>query len=384
MQQQRHGFGTRAVHAGEAPDPTTGAFGVPIYQNTTYAFRSFDELEGFRAGQAPHFVYTRDSSPTVRCLEVKLADLEGAEAAVAGASGMAVISATLLHLVPHGGHLVASQDLYPVTQSFICDNLTAHGATVTFADCADAAAVEAALTPTTRAIFTEVFSNPTLRVADLAGLAAIARGRGIPLVVDNTFLSPALLRPIEFGATVVLHSATKYIGGHGNVLAGVACGPRATVGTIARTLSQHGGALSPFGAWVLLNGAKTLALRINQHCANAARLAATLAAHPAVARVHYPGLPGDPGYVLASRLVGDRCGGMIAFRLRGGLAATRAFLNALELCTIAVSLGDCGSLIWPFEETGLAEREGEGPLLRFSVGIEEGDDLEREVLGALG
>lgn len=383
MQQHRHGFGTRSVHAGEAADPTTGAFGVPIYQNTTYAFRSFDELEAFRAGRAPHFVYTRDSNPTVRCLEVKLADLEGTEAAVAGASGMAVISATLLHLVPSGAHLVASADLYPVTRQFLTDSLTAHGATVTFADCADPAAVAAALTPATRAIFTESFANPTLRVADLPGLAALAKERGIPLVVDNTFLSPALLRPIEHGATIVIHSATKYIGGHGNVLAGVACGPRATIGAIARTLSQHGGALSPFGAWVLLNGVKTLPLRIAQHCANAARLAASLAAHPAVARVHYPGLPSDPGYALAGRLVGERCGGMIAFRLRGGLAATRAFLNALDLCTIAVSLGDCGSLIWPFEEDGLAGREGDGPLLRFSVGIEDTDDLERDIAGAL-
>jgi methionine-gamma-lyase len=381
--QQRHGFGTRSVHAGEAPDPTTGAFGVPVYQNTTYAFRSFDDLEAFREGRSPHFVYTRDSNPTVRCLEVKIADLEGAEAAVAGASGMAVISATLLHLVPHGAHLVASQDLYPVTQSFLCDSLTAHGATVTFVDCGDAAAVAAAIGPATRAIFTESFSNPTLRVADLPGLAALARERNLPLVVDNTFLSPALLRPIEVGATIVLHSATKYLGGHGNVLAGVACGPRATIGAIARTLSQHGGALSPFGAWVLLNGVKTLPLRMAQHCANAAQLAALLAAHPAVARVHYPGLPGDPGHALASRLVGERCGGMIAFRLHGGLAATRAFLNALELCTIAVSLGDCGTLIWPFEESGLAEREGVGPLLRLSVGIEDTADLVGDIAGAL-
>lgn len=383
MQQRRFGFGTRSVHAGEAPDPTTGAFGVPIYQNTTYAFRSFDDLEAFRAGHSPHFVYTRDSNPTVRCLEVKLADLEGAEAALVGASGMAVISATLLHLVPSGGHLVASRDLYPVTQSFLCDSLIAHGATVTFADCGDPAAVAAVCTPATRAIFTESFSNPTLRVADLPGLAALARERDISLVVDNTFLSPALLRPLEFGATIAIHSATKYIGGHGNVLAGVVAGPRATIGQIARTLSQHGGVLSPFGAWVLLNGVKTLPLRIAQHCANAARLAARLAAHPAVAQLHYPGLATDPGYVLASSLVGEQFGGMIAFRLRGGVAATRAFLNALELCTIAVSLGDCGSLIWPFEESGLAEREGLGPLLRFSVGIEDGADLEREIAEAL-
>src|SRR5215213_3869682 len=171
MEQGRaRGLRTRSVHAGEAHDPTTGAHGVPIYQNTTYAFRSYDELEEMRAGRRPHFVYARNSNPTVRALEVKLADLEGAEAAVAGASGMAVISATLLHLVPAGGQLVASADIYSVTQDFIRDGLAAHGATAAFVDFTDLAAVEAAIGPQTRALYTEVFSNPALRVADVAAL----------------------------------------------------------------------------------------------------------------------------------------------------------------------------------------------------------------------
>lgn len=368
------GLSTRSVHAGEAPDPTTGAHGVPIYQNTTYAFRSFDELAMMRAGQAPHFVYARDGNPTVRSFEVKIANLEGAEAAVAGASGMATIAATLLHLVPSGAHLVASRDVYSVALDFLNEDVPRYGATVTLVDFTDLAAVEAALRPETTALYTEVFSNPTLQVADLDALGALARRCGIPLVVDNTFLSPALLRPLEHGATLVLHSATKYLSGHGHALGGVVSGPRATIAAIARRLSHLGGALSPFTAWLLLHGVKTLPLRMAAQCANAARLAQFLAAHPAVARVYYPGLPEHPGHDVARRLVGERYGGMLAFELCGGQAALAPFLDALELCTLAVSLGDCSTLIWPFEGTDL---------IRLSVGIEDVADLEADLARGL-
>jgi len=368
------GFGTRSVHAGEAHDPTTGAHGVPIYQNTTFAFRSYDELERSRAGRAPHFFYSRDSNPTVRALEVKLADLEGAEAAIAGASGMAIIGATLLHLAPCGGHIVASDSVYSVAHEFLQEDLPRHGAGVSPVDFTDLAAVESAITPETRALYTEVFSNPALKVVDLDAVAALARRRGIPLVVDNTFLSPALLRPIERGADLVIQSATKYLSGHGHALGGVVSGPRGTIAAIARKLSHLGGAMSPFTAWLLLNGVKTLPLRMGAHCANAARLARFLAAHPAVATVNYPGLPGHPGHDVAARLVGDRFGGMLSFTLRGGRAAIGPFVDGLELCSLAVSLGECSTLVWPFEGSDL---------IRLSVGIEDGDDLEADLAGAL-
>lgn len=368
-----HGFGTRSVHAGEAPDPTTGAHGVPIYQNSTFAFHSYDELMAARDGTAPHFFYARDGNPTVRALEVKLANLEGAEAAVATAAGMAAIAATLLTLVPAGGHLVASADVYSVARDFLHQDLPAAGARVTTVDFTDLAAVAAAIEPETRALYTESFSNPTLRVADLDGLAALARRHDIPLVVDNTFLSPVLLRPLEHGAEIVIHSATKYLSGHGHALGGVVCGPRARIAAIARKVSHLGGPLSAFAAWTLLNGVKTLPLRVERHAANAARLARLLAEHPAVEAVHYPGLPTDPGHAVASRLVGDRYGGMLAFRLRGGEAALRPFLNALELCTLAVSLGDCGTLVWPFPDG----------LIRLSTGIEDIADLEADLRRAL-
>lgn len=369
-----YGFGTRSVHAGEAPEPTTGAHGVPLYQNATYAFRSYEHLEAHRAGLAPHFTYAPNGNPTVRALEVKLADLEGAETALATASGMAAIGATLLHLVPCGGHLVASADVYEVAQSFLVGDLCRHGATVALVDFGDLAAVEAAIGPNTRALYTEVLSNPTLRVADLDALAALAKRYDLPLVVDNTFLSPALLKPLALGATIVLHSATKYLSGHGQVQGGIICGPRALLAPIKQTLLHLGGAMSPFSAWLLLAGIKTLPLRIAQHCASAARLARFLAAHPAVAGVNYPGLPAHAGHDIARSLLGDRFGGMLSFRLRGAQAATGPFLNALELCTLAVSLGECSTLIWPFAGTDL---------IRLSVGIEDVADLEADLGGAL-
>lgn len=366
----KYEFATRSVHAGEAADPTTGAHGVPIYQNTTYGFTSYDELAAYRQGKRPHFVYTRDGNPTVRSLEVKLAALEGAEDAVACASGMAGISATLLHLLGNGGHLVASDDVYSVARDLLLDDLPRAGARVTLCDATSPAAVEAAIESDTRALYVETLSNPLVRVADLAALAAIARRRGIPLVVDNTFLSPALLRPIEHGATIVIHSATKYLSGHGNVLGGVVCGPRALVGQIRRLLSHLGGAMGAFEAFLLLAGTKTLPLRMAQHCANADHLARLLAAHPAVEAVHYPGLPSHPGHDVAQRQSAGRHGGVLSFRLRGGEPALRAFIDALELGTLAVSLGECSTLLWPFEEEGV---------IRLAVGIEATADLAADI-----
>jgi methionine-gamma-lyase len=376
MRPQR-GLGTRSVHAGEAPDPSTGAHGVPMYQNSTYAFSSHEQLEAFRSGQGPHFTYAPRGNPTVRCLELKLADLEGAEAAVAAASGMAAISSCVLHLVAGGGHIVASTDIYEQTRGFLLEDLPAQGATATLVDFSDLTAVEAAITEMTRAIYAEPFSNPTLRVADLPALAAVAHRHDIPLVVDNTFLSPALLRPIEHGADIVVHSATKYLSGHGQVQGGVICGPRHVIGPVTDKLLRLGGAMSPFAAWMLLAGVKTLPLRLERHSGNAARLAALLHAHPAVATVNYPGLPSHPGHDLARGLLGStspRFGGMLSFVLQGGPGAIGPFLNALELCSLAVSLGDVSTLIWPFAGTDL---------IRLSVGIEDIVDLEADLIGAL-
>ena len=368
-------FATRAVHAGEAPDPSTGAHGVPVYQNSTYAFRSYRQTQEAMADRLPHFFYVREGNPTVRTLELKLADLDGAEAAVATASGMAAISAALLHLLAGGGHLVASQDLYFAAREFVCADLPAYGAGSTLVDIGDLAAVRAAITPATRALYAETFANPGMQVADLDALAALAGEHGIPLVVDNTYLSPALLRPIERGAALVVHSTTKYLSGHGHALGGAVCGSRALVGGIAARLARLGGAPSPLQAWLTLTGTKTLPLRVERHAATALRLARFLEAHPAVAAVRYPGLASDPGHAVARRLLGGAgYGGMLAFALAGGEPAFGPFLDSLDLCTIAVSLGEPATLIWPYPAQGL---------LRLSVGLEDPADLEADLAQAL-
>jgi methionine-gamma-lyase len=374
-QSRRFAFDTRVVHAGEAPDPSTGAHGVPLYGNSTYAFRDRDQVEAFEAGVVPHFVYARYGNPTVRCFELKMADLEGAELAAAAATGMAAIAATLAQVTAAGGHLIAADELYNVSGDVLCQDLPAQGATVSRVDVRDVAAVEAAFTPQTRAIYVESLSNPRLRVADIDALAETAHRRDALLVVDNTFLSPALLRPIEHGADLVLHSATKYLSGTGQAMGGVVAGRRDVVAPIAARLARQGGNLSPFAAWLLLAGIKTLPLRMERHAATAARLAAFLAGHSAVAAVNYPSLPDHSGAAVATRLTGGRFGGVLSFTLKGGVEAARICLDALQLCTIAVSLGDSSTLVWPFG--------GNEGLIRVAVGLEDAGDVEADFAAAL-
>ncbi|MBA3451334.1 MAG: PLP-dependent transferase [Chloroflexia bacterium] len=371
------GFGTRCIHAGEAPDPTTGAHGVPLYQNVTYAFETHGQIEAMRCGDRPHFTYSPRANPTVRCLEVKLADLEGAETSVALNSGMAAISGTLMAVLAGGGHVIASDHLYDLTKAFLATDLPSLGGTVSFVDVSDPIAVENAVTPQTRAIYAEPFSNPHLRVTDPRRLAELARRRDLIVIMDNTFLSPALLRPADLGADIVIHSATKYLSGNGHVQGGVVSGSRQLIEPIRATSHHLGSALSPFAAWLLLAGIHTLPLRMERHSENAYNLAALLAAHPAVEHVHYPGLPSDRFHTLAGELVGlgrDRFGGMIFFSLRGGRAEMGSFLDSLRLCTLAVSLGDCSTLVWPWHE---------GNLIRISTGLEDFRDLSDDVASAL-
>jgi cystathionine beta-lyase/cystathionine gamma-synthase len=371
------GFGTRCIHAGEAPDPTTGAHGVPLYQNVTFAFETNGQVEAMRSGERPHFTYSPRGNPTVRCLELKIADLEGTEASVAMSSGMAAVSSVLLTLLANGGHLVASDQLYDLTSDFLRDDLPALGGSTSFVDLSDTDAIREAITPQTRAIYVEAFSNPLLRVSDIRVLARIAAENDLVLVVDNTFLSPALLRPVALGADVVLHSATKYLSGNGQVQGGVVSGPRRLIDSIRSRALHLGAAMSPFAAWLLLAGIHTLPLRMERHSENASRLANVLAAHPAVAEVHYPGLSSDPGHTLAASLHGagqHHFGGMIAFTLAAGRDAMGPFLDALELCTIAVSLGDSSTLVWPWPC---------GNMIRISTGLEDFADLEADIVRAL-
>lgn len=371
------GFSTRCIHAGEAPDPTTGAHGVPLYQNVTYAFETNGQVEAMRSGERPHFTYSPRGNPTVRCFELKMADLEGAESSIAVNSGMAAISGTLLTVLASGGHVIASDQLYDLTRAFLQDDLPSFGASASFVDLSDAAAIQHAITSETRAIYAEPFSNPLLRVTDVRTLAEIARRNDLLLVVDNTFLSPALLRPAELGADIVIHSATKYLSGNGQVQGGVVSGPRRVIDRIRSRALHLGTALSPFAAWLLLAGIHSLPLRMQRHSENAYRLASVFVAHPGVEAVHYPGIASDPGHALARSLVGpgdDRFGGMIAISLAGGREAIGPFLDALRLGTIAVSLGDSSTLVWPWQW---------GNLVRISTGLEDFRDLEGDLVQAL-
>ncbi len=372
-----YGFHTRTIHAGEQPDEATGAHGTPIYQSNTFALGTWERFNDFWEGKEGVYGYSRDLNPTVDVLEKKLTDLEGAAGAVGAGSGMAAISSALLATAA-GGHVVAADQIYNTANKLVNENLPQLGMRFSRVDVTDLDAVESAFETDTKIIYTECFSNPGLIVADLPALAEIAHRHGALLVVDNTFLSPAILRPLEHGADVVLHSATKFLAGHGEVIGGVvSAADRALVDTLRTTVMRFGGTLSAFSAWLIMMGMKTLPLRIERHSANALAVAEFLSAHPMVERVNYPGLPADPGHETARRLTGDSglYGGMLSFTLRDGTGAIPAFAEALRLFTFATSLGDTSSLCWPIYKTDV---------VRLSVGLEDIDDLLADLDQALG
>lgn len=366
-----YGFATRAIHAGEHADPATGAHNTPIYQTTTYAFDSLERKAAALRGEPGTFVYTRGGNPTTAALEAKVAALEGAEAAVAGASGMAVIMAALRSLARAGDHIVAADNVYYWANIYLNEDAPLDGIAVTRVDITDLAAVRAAFRPNTTVLYTEFLSNPAINVANIPALAAIAREHGATLIVDNTFTSPYLFRPLEHGAHLSLHSATKYLSGHGDALAGVIAGESRLIAPILRQIEILGSCISPFNAWLLLRGIKTLELRMERHCANAMALAHYLARQPEVREVRYAGLESHPGHAIAKELTGGRYGGMLSFRLhtQPGDDLAERLADALELCAHAVSLGDVSTLVWPHRS------DVYGELVRVSVGCETIEDI---------
>lgn len=359
------GFSTRAIHAGEQADPTTRAHNTPIYMTSTFAFHSVEDKQAVLSGEVEGFVYTRGGNPTTAALEQKLADLEGAEAAVAGASGMAVIAAALQATLRAGDHVVASDDLYHWADIWFNEEAERRGVAVNRVDITDLDAVQAALRPSTKLVYTEFLANPTIRVADVPALAEIAHRAGALLAVDNTFAGPYLFRPLAHGADLSLHSGTKYLNGHGDALAGLAAGKRSLINGVLHQVELLGSPLSPFNAWLLLRGVKTLELRMERHCANALALARFLSRQPEVERVNYAGLESHPGHEVAARLMEHGFGGMLSFKLRGGSEAGNRFAGNLKLCDHAVSLGDLSTLVWPHRDE----------LVRVSVGCENAADI---------
>jgi methionine-gamma-lyase len=376
-----------------------GAHEMPIYQTSTFVFdRAADAAARF-AGEEPGFVYTRIGNPTVARWEQKLAALEGAGTgresyAVAFGSGMGAVTAAVMACVAQGDHVVAVRPMYGGTSEFFLDVLPRFGVAVTHVSATDLpdGLERAAGAPRTRLVYVETPANPTLDIVDLAHAASVARAAGARLAVDNTFATPVLQRPLAFGADLVVQSSTKYLGGHGTVVGGAVVGwdREFLAGPLNQMKKVLGSVPSPFDAWLLLQGVKTLALRVERESQSARRLAAELAKHGAVEWIRYPGLAADPGHELARRQMSG-FGAMIAFELRGGEEAGRQFMDALRVCKRAVSLGCTDTLIeHPASMThahlSAEERAAAGisdGLIRISVGLESPDELERDILGAL-
>ena len=381
---------TRAVHAGQGPDPAHGALATPVHQTSAFGYGTLEHGAAIFAGDAPGYRYSRFGNPTVQALETKMADLEGAPAAVAFGSGTAATASILLGLLKPGDELVFLGPLYGGTESLFRSLGERFG--IRAVD-ASLRGLPDSLTPATRMVWVETLTNPGLRLHDLSAVAAVARSRGVVSVADNTFCTPCLTRPLEHGFDLVMHSMTKYLGGHGDATGGVVAGSAALVAAIRSTgLGQVGGNLSPQEAFLFLRGIKTLPLRMAAHCEGALAVAQFLSTHPAVAVTHYPGLASHPQHALATRQMQGGYGGMVSFELaHGGRADAAAVLDRLQLFTQAVSLGDVDSLachpastthsfITPQARAQNGIREG---LIRLSVGIEHPDDLIADLASAL-
>ncbi|HET9017822.1 MAG TPA: cystathionine gamma-synthase [Thermomicrobiaceae bacterium] len=373
-------FETLAIHAGQEPDPTTGAVIVPIYQTSTYAQEGVGKHKGFE--------YSRTDNPTRSALQTALAALEGGAWGLCYASGLAATQ-NAWYLLSPGDHLILSDDAYGGTYRLATKVIARYGIDYSLVDLTDLDAVRAAIRPSTRMIWVETPTNPYLKVVDVAGIAAAISGRSIRLVVDNTFASPYLQQPLSLGADLVVHSTTKYLGGHSDVVGGAILG---TDPEVYETLKFHqnaaGAVPGPFDAWLVLRGIKTLAVRMRQHSENGMAIARMLTEHPAVEQVYYPGLPDAPRYAVAARQMPRGFGGMVSFTVRGGYDAAREVVERTRLFTLAESLGGVESLIEHPGQMTHASLAGSGfevapNLIRLSVGIESVDDLGDDLRQAL-
>ena len=385
-EKSRHGFATRAIHAGQRPDPSTGAIMTPIYASSTYV----QESPGVHKG----YDYSRTRNPTRDAFEACVADLENGFAGFGFASGMAA-TGTILELLDSGAHVVAMHDLYGGSYRLF-ENVRRRSAGLefSFVDLSDTSSLERALRPNTRMVWVETPTNPLLKLVDLAAVAAIARRRKLIAVCDNTFASPWIQRPLDHGFDIVVHSTTKYLNGHSDVIGGVAVirEDEALRDRLGYLQNAIGGVPGPFDAFLALRGLKTLALRMERHCANALAVAQFLERHAKVERVYYPGLASHPQKALADRQMNGRYGGMVTAVLKGGLEASRRFLERCELFALAESLGGVESLIEhpaimthaSLPASVRAELGISDGLVRLSVGVEDADDLIAELREALG
>ncbi len=374
---------TLCVHGSEGIDPHTGAISTPIYQSSTFAFKDAEHGEKLFKDEATGYIYSRLGNPTEDCLEREMAFLEGGESALALSSGMAAEAALILTLCGSGDNYVSSVTVYGGTHALNKVFMPRMGIEAREVRAIHLDEVESAIDDRTKLIFIETPANPTLDIIDIEGCAYIAKKHNIYLVVDNTFATPVLQRPLELGADFVIHSATKYIGGHGDTVAGIIVGPKEILKRVRKeTLHHIGSCISPFNAWLLLRGLKTLAVRMRRHCENAMQVAQYLTFHPKVKAVYYPGLRHHPGHDLAARQMRD-FGGMLAFDIKGTREDGKKLMDAVELCVLAVSLGDCDTLIChpastthsTYTAEQLAQAGISETLIRLSVGIEDPKDI---------
>lgn len=380
---RKRSFDSIAAHAADdftVPQETRPT-AMPIYQTSVFTFPDLATAEAFNAGSRL-YQYSRNGHPNGEALELAYARLEGSPAALAAGSGMGVIFAVLFALLEPGAHAVVSREIYGVTQALLERELGRWGASFTYVDTGDLAAVAAALRPQTRLVYAETIANPTMHLAPLPELATLCRSRGLKLVVDNTFATPYLCRPLEHGAHLSLSSATKFLGGHSDLMAGVAAGEAALIGAARAVLLRTGAVLDPFAAWLTLRGIKTLHLRMERQSSNAAGLAALLGAHPGVERVHYPA-----GHSLLPR----GAGAMLSFAVRGGLTEANRLIENLEMAAFVPSLGDVTTtvshpVLTSHKALDREEREALGiteNLVRVSVGTEDPEDILADFAQAL-
>ncbi|GIX49139.1 MAG: cystathionine gamma-synthase [Candidatus Tectimicrobiota bacterium] len=384
------GISTRAVHGGERRQRLGDALTVPIYQTSTYVFRNTAELIDFKEGRIEKGEYGRYGNPTVQAAERKLAELEHADDALLWASGMCAITSVLLTMLRPGQHMIITADVYRRTRQFCDTMLRRWGVEVTVVPPADMAALEAAIQKNTRLLFSESPTNPYLYVVDLERLADIARRHRLRTMIDSTFATPYNQNPLDYGIDLVMHSATKYLGGHNDLLAGVVAGSASLIAALREAQGVLGGITDPHTAYLLLRGLKTFALRMQRHNANGMALARFLESHPKVRRVYYPGLESHPSHAIASRQMRG-FGGVVSFEVAGDLRQTSAFIDALRLPYIAPSLGGVESLVeqpalMSYYELTPEERQRLGisdSLVRYAAGIEDTEDVLADVEQAL-
>lgn len=387
----KHRFETKTIHDGYESKSHHNSLASPIYQTSTFTFETAEAGEKRFAGEEPGYIYSRLGNPTVRMLEERIASLENAEAGLAFGSGMAAVSAVLMHLVKSGDHILCSEGVYGCTFGLLKMIEEKFEVEHDLLPLDSVEQIRQAIRPNTTVIYIETPINPTLKLIDLGMISSVAKEKGITVVVDNTFSTPYLQRPMEFGCDIVLHSATKYIGGHGDVVAGLVVSDQKTITSIAKSTQKDiGGILSPFDAWLLLRGLKTLPIRMDRHCSNARSIVKKLIEHPAVTNVMYPGQEESPSFSIAQKQMKSP-GGLISFEIKGGKQEAQHFMNHLRMIKIAVSLGDAETLIQhpatmthavvPEEERkrmGISES-----LIRLSIGLEAWEDIWEDIEQAL-